>query len=272
MELEQLHRVLTGMLRDLDAFCRRHGIEYYLAGGTLLGAVREGGFIPWDDDADVMMTRENYEKFIAVGNELPSHLFLQCAEADPHWHYPYAKLRLNGTSCVTEFTSRFPEMHQGLFLDIFVQDNTAADPAAVARHVRDIRFWHAVVRWCWHREAGVTAGLRTARPIRAAARFFSLASAEKHLKQAMCRYNKQNTGYLIDSSGMHLQNGAYPAAWLGTPVCVPFGELTLPVPANAHEYLTYLYGDYQTPKEEPPHSVAQVELGVYASPSQEETP
>lgn len=264
MELKQLHRVLHTMLADWDTFCRKHGITYYLAGGTLLGAVRHGDFIPWDDDADVMVTREGYEALIAAADDLPSHLFLQCPERDPLWHYPYAKLRLNGTSCVTEFSDRFPAMHQGVFLDIFVQDATAADPKAAAQHAREIRFWRSMVRWCWHRDAGATASLRTALPIRLAACFCSLKAAERRLIKAMRRYETANTGRYIDSSGMHLQNGAYPAAWLGVPEYRPFGERQLPVPADTHAYLTYLYGDYQTPHPAPPHSIRQVDLGIYA--------
>lgn len=61
-ELETLHGRLLELLCDFDAFCRQHEIEYTLHGGTLLGAIRERGFIPWDDDADVAMTRENYRK------------------------------------------------------------------------------------------------------------------------------------------------------------------------------------------------------------------
>lgn len=265
MELRDLQAVLTQMLSELDAFCRKHGITYYPGGGTLLGAVRHGGFIPWDDDADVMMDRENYEKFLsAAKTDLPPHLFLQCPENDPLWHYPYTKLRLNGTACVTEFTARFPAMHQGVFLDIFVQDKTADTPREANAHAKQIQFWRAVVRYRWCYDENATEGLRTALPIRLFARLVSLPFAEKQLARTMRRYEHAATASLIDSSGMHLSNGGYPAAWLGTPKAAPFGNITLPVPENADAYLRYLYGDYHTPKEQPAHSVSEVDLGPYA--------
>ena len=66
--LDELHNVLFEMLNVFDSFCRENNIEYSLAYGTLLGAVRHKGFIPWDDDLDVMMTRENYNKFLSSRN------------------------------------------------------------------------------------------------------------------------------------------------------------------------------------------------------------
>src|SRR5689334_13900011 len=84
--LRQSQLVMLRMLKIMDYLCTRHNIEYFLTGGTLLGAIRHQGFIPWDDDLDVGMTRENYEKFekLAVP-ELPNDIFFQNVNTDPFY-------------------------------------------------------------------------------------------------------------------------------------------------------------------------------------------
>src|SRR3954447_23034161 len=74
--LRQCQLVMLRMLKIFDLLCRTHGIDYFLTGGSLIGAVRHNGFIPWDDDLDVGMTRENYEKFVSKAvPELPNDIF-----------------------------------------------------------------------------------------------------------------------------------------------------------------------------------------------------
>jgi len=91
--LKTLQKILLATLLELDRVCRKNNIKYFLAGGTLLGAIRHHGFIPWDDDVDVMMLREDYEKFLRVAeNDLSDRLFLQRAN-----YNPYTRLRVNGT-------------------------------------------------------------------------------------------------------------------------------------------------------------------------------
>ncbi len=109
------------MLVWLDAVCRRHGIRYWLGSGTLLGAVRHGGFIPWDDDVDIELPREDYQKLITV---LPqecedTNYALQTHDTDPGYVFTYAKLR-DRRSYIEE-TNRYDRLFrlQGLFIDIF---------------------------------------------------------------------------------------------------------------------------------------------------------
>jgi lipopolysaccharide cholinephosphotransferase len=92
---------LYELLCEFDRICRKHGIRYTLFAGTLLGAVRHGGFIPWDDDADVLMLREDYEKFLEVAptETDPDQFFVQ-KEYSEHWPMFFSKLRLQGTACV----------------------------------------------------------------------------------------------------------------------------------------------------------------------------
>ena len=120
-ELRQAQLIMLEMLVEFDAICQKHNLKYWLDSGTLLGAVRHQGFIPWDDDIDLSMPVEDYRKFIEVGaSELSSNIFFQTRETDPSFKFDYIKLRSNKASIV-EFheKDRDIEYHQGVFIDIF---------------------------------------------------------------------------------------------------------------------------------------------------------
>lgn len=107
------------ILDAIDAVCRKHNIPYWLDAGTLLGAVRHGGFIPWDDDIDIAMRADDLERFVAIApNELPPHLFVQTPENEPTKE-PLVKVRdLN--SFFVEGSDNFDAPYEkGIFVDIF---------------------------------------------------------------------------------------------------------------------------------------------------------
>ena len=122
-ELKKLQRIELEMLIELDRICRKHQVSYSLDGGTLLGAVRHKGFIPWDDDIDVIMLRPEYEKFrSACERELDqTRFFLQDYKSDPHYRWGYEKLRRLGTEHI-RLGQESLKQRTGVFLDIFVAD------------------------------------------------------------------------------------------------------------------------------------------------------
>ena len=86
------------MLKYVDELCRKHDIPYYLSGGTLLGAVRHQGFIPWDDDLDIILMKKDFRRLLKVLRNEPSVDYtLQCHQTDPYYIAPYAKLRMKNT-------------------------------------------------------------------------------------------------------------------------------------------------------------------------------
>ena len=122
--LRKLQYIELEMLIEVDRICRKHAIEYSLDGGTLLGAVRHKGFIPWDDDIDVVMLRPQYERFRATcQTELDvARFFLQDETTDPYYRWGYAKLRRNGTVFV-RVGQEHSKARGGIFIDIFIYDH-----------------------------------------------------------------------------------------------------------------------------------------------------
>jgi lipopolysaccharide cholinephosphotransferase len=123
--LEKLHKTELEILDEFVRMCNKHNLTYFLVGGTLLGAVRHKGFIPWDDDIDIGMPRDDYELFIKISkHELNKKYYLQSYRTYKYYWLNFAKIRKNNT-CFIEDTER-PHLesdHRGIFIDIFPYDN-----------------------------------------------------------------------------------------------------------------------------------------------------
>ena len=125
IEIEELKRIQIGILKHLDAFCKENNLTYFMCGGTLLGAVRHKGFIPWDDDIDIMMKREDYDKLIALYPKNDNSNFkLFSYELDKSFPYPFAKM----DDCRTIFEEEINDSYKiGVNIDIFPIDYITED-------------------------------------------------------------------------------------------------------------------------------------------------
>lgn len=227
------------MLRETDRICKKHRIRYMLFAGTALGAVRHGGFIPWDDDLDILMLREEYERFLRVAPKELDERYCVQKEFSAHWPMFFSKLRMNGTTCMEKFHPRDPEMHQGVYIDIFPCDNL---------------YNHALLR----RAQYAASKLVIAKALYQ--RGYETGSLAKKLLMQLSRLAP--TGLLrrfVQARGagssrmMHTFFGAssrysrsiYPRPWLLETDAVAFEDGVFPVSAHADELLTTLYGQWR---------------------------
>lgn len=232
--LRKAQSIMLDMLIEFDALCTKHQLQYWLDSGTLLGAVRHQGFIPWDDDIDLAMPIEDYNKFLKIAkNELSSEIFLQTSKTDKNFKFDYTKLRSNKASIV-EFHEKDTQIkyHQGVFVDIFpmlVIENTEANKALYDSTLKEIRDVSSI---SLHTPDGKDD------PAKRAALVASLK--EKH------------QGWRIEQSKV-IYGGEMPdvAAWFDIETIFPlatmaFEEHAFPVPNNPSHYLDAIYSfDYR---------------------------
>jgi LPS biosynthesis protein len=251
---EKMKKVWAVELKLLDYFdqlCREHNLRYYIAYGTLLGAVRHQGFIPWDDDIDVVMFRDDYEKLKVIAGEVVEYpYFFQNSYTDT-MIWAFAKLRDSRTTAI-EFPDFPSEFHQGIFIDIFplddVPDNTSMKPI-IGEMQREI--WMSIVEP--ERLKGlIDRGQQLAldadillellrMPIRERMKMFEDFSASRF--GASSRVN-----FLTDDFV------GYPnmlREWYADTVYLPFENMAVPAPAAYESLLSCLYGDYMTPAQIP---------------------
>lgn len=130
-------REMLSILKEIDRICVKHDIQYWAHGGTLLGAIRHRGFIPWDDDCDVCMMREDFERFeYAATQELRKDLFFQTRKTEPCLNRNCIKIRSSKIKIVESREKENELYHQGVFVDIFVYDYYPAWAVPVFRMLR----------------------------------------------------------------------------------------------------------------------------------------
>lgn len=123
-EMKKVWAVELDLLSEFQRVCKRHNLKYSVCGGTMLGAIRHKGFIPWDDDIDVMMMRDEYERLCKLAHEFKHPYFFQTEETDPGSLRGHAQLRNSETTAILKHELKFKRpFNQGIFIDIFPLDN-----------------------------------------------------------------------------------------------------------------------------------------------------
>ena len=139
-QLQQLKRIELAMLDEFVRICDANGIDYFLSGGTCLGAARHKGFIPWDDDIDVGMLREDYDRFAqACKTELSDGFIFQDMNTEPNCGLVFGKIRKKGTVYSETYSSHIA-MSQGVWIDIFPYDRVSNDSTERIKQYRKVSF------------------------------------------------------------------------------------------------------------------------------------
>ena len=269
-QLKHLQRIELQLLAVLKSVCSKLGIHYFAFGGTLIGAVRHKGFIPWDDDLDVAMLRADYDKFISEAYKfLPDEYELQTPYNTPKTPIFFTKLRLKDTTCVNHACYRL-KMEHGIFIDIFPVDNIPDDDRSFHKQYR--QWWRLNKLYLWRQcpytnDIGVSPKLIIKKSIKYCLSFVLKILPRKYLVKRLDDVATRYNGIKTSRKG----NLYYPR-----PVCIyynllPFeeGEFngnSILLPGGWDQHLTAVYGDYmKLPPEEERfgHETYLLDFGKY---------
>ncbi len=240
--VKEVQSKILHIMKYIDKICRANDIEYFIMGGTALGAVRHGGFIPWDDDLDIFMTPNNYTKFKKILIEDKSSEFVLQEWKVVEEYLEYAKVRMNGTTFIEEAFRDRKDIHQGIYVDVMIlhkcPENTFVQKAI------------------YYASKYVTAYALTKRnwvPKNVAQRFMialiNMLPNKMLLNYAyilIYKYDdlKYKYKYCYYITKAKFKQGLFDAEFFNNSIDVKFEDAVLLGPNKIYEYLEYRYGNY----------------------------
>lgn len=250
--IEKVQEKMLGILIEVDRICKKHNIRYVLDSGTLLGAVRHNGFIPWDDDIDIAMLREDYDKFRNIANaELKKPYYFECELDNDSFPNIFGKCFDMSTRYVSQ-NSEHLNCPKGIWLDIFPMDNIKTNTKK--------------------KQCRIVASINTIRCIKQKTEkferrhivyfpfyFFSIKTLNLLANKVMRMNNSHNTEYVCPICQSGANKPAFKRTMFVDTIDKEFAGKKFPVPL---EYDEYLHGYYKNPMELPPESSRHPSHGV----------
>lgn len=252
VELDDMEykQILVSIIKDIDLFCKINDIKYYIEGGTLLGAVRHKGFIPWDDDIDIMMPRKDYERFLNCYNSRNSRYKVISINNSPKYYLTYAKV-IDTRTVLKEDCST--DLELGAFVDVFPHDKFTSKEDAVKIN-RRVKFYRDIllaknIRIKSSRKFYKNLILTTMKIIGA---FWSKGKLiEKIDEISSSQLNERSQVLAPMVSMIDGERSILPVDYFENTTLVEFEGLMLNAPLKWHEFLVSVFGDYmKLPPEE----------------------
>lgn len=267
--LEKIKKYEMEILKFVDKVCRENDIKYFLAGGSLLGAIRHGSIIPWDDDLDIGMLRKDFEKFRKICPTVMDGRFTyESPQNDSGSHYHFDKIRLKNTYFSTNYSNNF-KIRDGIFFDIIVYDQTSNNSFLSKLQIRLVSMWTRVINVKWYNKPRKMVHYKMTKIALPIMRCIPFSFFHWVFERLVRFYSKKKKAkYLIDGLGQNIKKGRFPKEFLTNTEYVDFGDMKAPIPTGYDGYLRHFYGDkymelLPISKRVSGHHLARIDLGGY---------
>ena len=248
--MNELQKCQLEILKEFIRVCKKHNLQYYLVGGSCLGAVRHQGFIPWDDDIDVAMPRKDYDKFITLQNEFSKPYFIQTYKTDKNYIYNYAKVRNNDTTYIENFFAS-TQMNHGVWIDVFPIDGMSYEEKPAASFAKKVKStWHQV--WLMYLPS-LKRKLRFKTlwkdiPLNIVAYLFFFLNVghyrNKMVDRKVTKIDYDKAVLVGNLFGTNAKKEAMPKEIFEEGSVATFEGIEVLLPKDYHRYLTLLFNDY----------------------------
>lgn len=247
-DIKEIQDKLLEILLYFQDFCNKLDLTFVLAGGTCLGAVRHQGFIPWDDDIDVFMLRDDYEKLFELWNEYADTNRYECVRSSEKVNIHHTAMEIK--DCNTTFINHHSvdlDINQGLMIDVIPLDGVAEGSVPKLVQIMD-----SMLYCCFNfQRLPEHKGKLTYFATKIALNIFHSSNVRykiwKHCEKRLSRYNIDNHEFVASfGEGLKIMRQRFPREWFLHPGTAIFEGYEMPVPANTDEYLRISYGDYMT--------------------------
>lgn len=242
-KLNGLRVIEKDMLREIDRICRKHEIKYFISYGTMLGAVRHGGYIPWDDDVDVAMLRSEFEKFRQIApKELNERFSYESHVNHNGYHYFFDRITARDTYFASKYSDDY-EMHKGLSIDVFVVDNVPADPKAAYRFWKGLMRRRMLMNVRWKNTARHGKAYLLSKLLLPFLRLKSMDSYSRSYEKAVRKYEHKETGRVMPASSDHKYRGTFPIETFSEVIPYRFDDVDTFIPVGYEDFLKAWYTD-----------------------------
>lgn len=271
-QMDKLHTLELQIALEVKRICEKNNIPYFITAGTLLGAERHGGFIPWDDDMDIGMLRNDYESFLeACKKDLNTDIYyLQNWNTDENFPFSFTKIRLKYTHIVEDFSDNLDEDKNGLFVDIFPFDNVPNEK--IKQKIQSKKYF-ICKRLLWIKK-GMGKNMQTLSLkhrlkyilFKCFSIFFKYEQIKEYFIKTQMKYNNLNTNKVVTDGSYSYEKESILKNWVDDLEYVKFETEEFLAFKSRTDYLKHFYGNYmELPPEDKRnrHQVKMVDFGIY---------
>lgn len=238
-DIQELRQIQMGILDHVHHFCEAHNLRYFLSSGTLIGAVRHKGYIPWDDDIDIYMPRKDYEQFLQIYHDENGRYKAIDPQRDSHYYYTFAKVVDLRTKMVEDETDGY---EIGVFMDIFPVDYVTDDLQERERVFKQKKLWYKIRR----------CKISNSNPLQSRLAYIvykcwpmTVKQIERKIRRLIVLEEPTHTVCNMTEAGPKIK-GCFPAEDIASSVDIEFEGKTYKTMVGYKDYLERTYGDYMT--------------------------